>query len=71
MFFSGNRNKYDTINIPAKAAPHLTPRIVETKASSKIVGTTLNTIAVRTKLIPRDPRSIVFDKAPKVQLYNT
>ena len=29
-----------------------------------MVGTTLNTRADNTKLIPRDPRSIVLDRAP-------
>lgn len=36
----------------------------ETSANSKIVGTTLKIIADNTKLIPLEPRSIVFDKAP-------
>lgn len=51
--------------LPANAAPHLTPKIDDTKANSKTVGTILNTIAVRTKLIPLEPLSIVFDRAPE------
>lgn len=39
-------------------------RIVLTSATSTIVGTTLKTKAVRTKLIPRVPRSIAFERAP-------
>jgi len=35
-------------------------KTAETSPSSRRVGTMLNTIAVRTKLIPRDPRSIVY-----------
>lgn len=35
------------------------PKIVDTSANSNIVGTILNTIADKTKLIPREPRSIV------------
>lgn len=53
------------MQVPANTAPHLIPRIEETKASSKTIGTTLNTIADRTKFIPLDPLSIVFDRAPK------
>lgn len=53
------------ISLPANAAPHLIPKIDDTKANSNIVGTILKTIADSTKFIPRDPLSIVFDKAPE------
>ena len=39
-------------------------RIPQTSDSSKKVGTTLKTRADSTKLMPRDPRSIVLDRAP-------
>lgn len=55
------------VTLPAKAAPHFIPKIDETNANSNIVGTILNTIAERTKLIPLDPLSIVLDSAPKYQ----
>ena len=35
-----------------------------TSESSKMVGMMLKTMALRTVAMPRDPRSIVFDKAP-------
>ena len=38
--------------------------IPQTSDISRRVGTTLNTRADNTKLIPRDPRSMVLDRAP-------
>lgn len=45
---------------PAKAIPPFNPSMVETSVNSKMVGTMLNTIADNTKLIAREPRSIVW-----------
>ena len=39
-------------------------RMPQTRESSSRVGTMLNTRAERTKLMPRDPRSIVLLSAP-------
>ena len=42
----------------------LLTRIPQTIDSSRKVGTMLKSMADKTKLIPRDPRSIVLDSAP-------
>lgn len=44
----------------------LSPKMVETSANSNMVGTMLNTIAVSTKLIPRDPRSIFYKQKTNI-----
>lgn len=43
--------------------------MLETRANSNIVGTMLKTIAVNTKLMPLDPRSIVCKKVFELEKY--
>ena len=49
------------------ATPHLIVRMVVTMQTSKSVGSTLNTVADRMKLMPRVPRSMTRLRAPEAQ----